>query len=142
LFSVKRQRDNFSSQQSKKQRVITTNNVTNDDGYEGGDDCDSSTQTSTSHNLVESSSMVEMTDSTADYTAGNYAAVRRRLLNEGYVLIRGVIPMGTIVQGRNVFLSHLKKRGALKLDKHDDTIAVDENGKYHAGFTIDADTGG
>ena len=141
---MKRERNVISFTPSKKQRINTANDFINDDGYESGDERDSkaSTDTSASYKLVECSSMVEMTDSTAEYLAGNYEAVRRRLINDGYVLIRGVIPMHTIMPGRNLVLSYLKQRGALKLDEREDTIAVDANGKYHAGFTIDADTGG
>ena len=53
--------------------------------------------------LTLGSTLVEMRDSTAEYTAGQDDVLRARLESDGFLFIRGVIPEATLLSGYKDF---------------------------------------
>ena len=58
--------------------------------------------------------LVEMTDSTALFTANDYTALRARLEDQGFLFVRGVIPPATVRAARMKMLVHLRDKGAMR----------------------------
>ena len=64
--------------------------------------------------LAVGTQLVEMTDSTCDYTAGRFDVLRERLTTDGFLFVRGVIAQPTIAAAREMLLRHLQKKGAIQ----------------------------
>lgn len=76
--------------------------------------------------------LLELTDSTNLYLQGHYNLLRKRLNEEGYILIKKLIPISAVQRGRDSFFMHLNDR-----------LAEQSNNKKRKqqGWTIDAQTG-
>lgn len=66
--------------------------------------------------LTMHSELVEMTDSTALYSANDFGALRARLEKEGFLFVRGVISPAAVKAARQKMLSHLHSKGAIRDD--------------------------
>ena len=64
--------------------------------------------------LAVGTRLVEMTDSTHDYTAERFDALRERLTTDGFLFVRGVIAQPTIAAARKMLLQHLQSKGAIQ----------------------------
>lgn len=76
--------------------------------------------------------LVEMADSTADYMAGRWSALRARLDADGFLLVRGVIPRAAVQAARAAVLQHLGEKGALREGAPVDA-ALAEYARVHEG---------
>ena len=65
-------------------------------------------------NLTMHSELIEMTDSTDLFKAGQFDALRQRLETDGFLFLRGVIPRETVEKARHKMLKHLHSKGAIR----------------------------
>lgn len=66
--------------------------------------------------LVLHKSLIDMTDSTADFKSERFDVLRHRLDVEGFIFVRGVIPTVPVMKARGSFISHLRSLQAMGLE--------------------------
>jgi hypothetical protein len=85
-------------------------------------------------------SLLPMADSTDLYKSKQFTEVRNRLEDEGYILLRGIIPPSTIAAAQHKLHSFLLSNDAGQLINN--RILINTKQTYTKGFTIDAESGG
>lgn len=65
---------------------------------------------------MKNKSLIDMTDSTADFMNRRFDVLRQRLDADGFLLIRGLIPTPTVLVARKSFISQLEKMKATNRD--------------------------
>lgn len=88
--------------------------------------------------------LLEMTDSTQLYQKEQYKALYDRLQQDGYLLLRNIIPLDTALTARKKMLQHLHSKGVIKKGSElmNGEMEMGKDGKGVAGWTVDAESGG
>jgi ectoine hydroxylase-related dioxygenase (phytanoyl-CoA dioxygenase family) len=94
-----------------------------------------------SRSLIVGRDIADMHDSTVDMSACHLEALRTRLNDEGYLLLRNVLPREAVRQARLAMIGQLQIRGAIKDGVSPEAAIATSNKQMRRGCTIDVASG-
>jgi hypothetical protein len=85
-----------------------------------------------------------ITDSTDDYACSRFDVLKKRLDEDGVLLIRQMIPQEEAVNARRIIMDFASTKGAFSQNvlNYDYAKIAKQKGKFIEGWTVDAVTGG